>query len=366
MREAFEANFAERGEVGGSVAVVLDGELAVDLWAGWADEAQTRPWERDTIALTHSVTKGFVATCLHLLELRGELNWDALVTDYWPEFASAVEDGEARSLKASTTVRQLVSHQAGLCVIDEELPAGAGLDWETMVDALERQAPIWKPGTAHGYHAVTWGYLVGEIMRRIDGRTPGTFLRQEITEPWSLDFHLGFGPELDDRVADMIAPPPPPEDAPAPPETPLRARAFGAVQPRPGQTLREARAAEQPSGGGHGNARALARLYGGLARGGELEEVRLFPPTAISAMSEVQADGIGEVLGTRRRFGLGYWLHDPDLQPWRSLESFGHVGVGGQRSFAEPPHRLGFGYVANRLGARPRAEALERALYECL
>ena len=366
VREAFVANFAERGEIGASVAVMIDGEMAVDLWAGWADEAETRPWERDTIALTHSVTKGFVATCLHLLHLRGELDWDALVTDYWPEFASAVADEEARALKARTTVRQLVSHQAGLPVIDEELPLGSGLDFDFMVHAIERQPPIWEPGTKHGYHAGTWGFLSGELIRRIDGRTPGTFLREEICEPWSLDFHLGFGPELDERVAEMLPPPPPPPDAPAPTDSPLRARAFGLTPPKPDQTLREARAAEQPSGNGHGNARALARLYGGLAADGELDGIRLFPPEAIPAMSEVQADGIGEVIGTRRRFGLGYWLHDPNMQPRRSLESFGHVGVGGQRSVADPAHRLGFGYVANRLGAFPRADALESAVYESL
>jgi CubicO group peptidase (beta-lactamase class C family) len=366
VREAFDANFAERGEVGGSVALLIDGEAVVDLWAGWADEARTRRWERDTIALTHSVTKGFVATCLHLLHLRGQLDWDKLVTDYWPEFASAVEDASARELKARTTVRQLVSHQAGLPVIDEELPPGAGLDWELMIHAIERQPPIWEPGTKHGYHAGTWGYMTGELIRRIDGRTPGTFLREEICEPWDLDFHLGFGPELDERVADMLPPPPPTEDAPSPVETPLRARAFGLSQPKPDQTPREARAAEQPSGNGHGNARALARLYGGLAAGGELDGVRLFPPEAIPAMWETQADGIGEVIGTRRRFGLGYWLHDPDLQPSRSMESFGHIGVGGQRGFADPPHRLGFGYAANRLGAHVRAQALEEAVYGCL
>ncbi len=205
VREAFVANFAERGEIGASVAVMIDGEMAVDLWAGWADEAETRPWERDTIALTHSVTKGFVATCLHLLHLRGELDWDALVTDYWPEFASAVADEEARALKARTTVRQLVSHQAGLPVIDEELPLGSGLDFDFMVHAIERQPPIWEPGTKHGYHAGTWGFLSGELIRRIDGRTPGTFLREEICEPWSLDFHLGFGPELDASRRDVAA-----------------------------------------------------------------------------------------------------------------------------------------------------------------
>ena len=172
VRDEFERNFAERDELGASVAVVVDGETKVDLWAGWADAERTKPWERDTIVVVHSVTKALVSMCVHMLVERGLLEWDAPVVRYWPEFGQA---GKER-----ITFRQLIGHQAGLPVIDVPLGPTATLEWETMVHALEVQAPVWEPGAKHGYHASTWGWLVGEVIRRVTGRSPGTVLREEL------------------------------------------------------------------------------------------------------------------------------------------------------------------------------------------
>jgi CubicO group peptidase (beta-lactamase class C family) len=163
VRDAFEKNFRDHGEVGAAFALALDGEIVVDLWAGWADRGRTRPWTRDTLVNVYSTTKGMTALCAHILADRGELDLDAPVTEYWPEFGQAG--------KSAIPVRQLLTHQAGLPVIDENLPPGAALDWERMVEALERQAPVWEPGSKQGYHAVTFGWLVGEVVRRRLART---------------------------------------------------------------------------------------------------------------------------------------------------------------------------------------------------
>lgn len=360
VREEFARGFAERDELGASVAVVLDGELVVDLWGGWADAARTRPWERDTIVVVHSVTKGMVSMCAHMLAARGLLDFDARVVEYWPEFGKAG--------KEPITVRQVISHQAGLPVIDAPLPPSARYDWQVMTRALEEQPPIWEPGTKHGYHTGTWGHLVGEVIRRITGRSPGTVLREELCGPWGLDFHLGFGPELDPRVADLVPPSPgtqPPVEAPP---SPLRQRAFGVAVPQPGERLdiRASRAAESPSGGGHGSARAIALAFGGMARGGELNGVRLIPEERIPLMYEEQVAGMDEVLGMPSRYSLGFWLTSGDLARHRGPRAFNHPGVGGAIGLADPDLKLGFGYAMNRTGAAPRRLAIERAVYAAL
>ena len=358
VREQFVRNFTERDELGASVAVVMDGRTVVELWAGWRDEAHTIPWQRDTLVVVHSVTKGLVSMTAHMLAARGKLDFDAKVADYWPEFA---QNG-----KGAITVRQAISHQAGIPVLDTPLTAQDMLDWRTMVRAVEAQAPVWPPGTRHGYHAATWGWIIGELIRRVDGRTPGTVLREELARPWGLDFHLGFGPELDHRVSELAAPPPPPPDAPSVPTTPLRERAFGMGIARPGDRRdpRAARAAEQPAGGGHGTALAIARAFGGMARGGELDGVQLLSAGRIPPMWEEQAAGMDEVLGTPSRYGLGFWLKTGELSAHRGERSFAHPGVGGAFGLADPDLKLGFGYAMNRTGAAPRRLALERAVYE--
>ena len=201
VKDAFAQNFDLHGEVGASVAVMVDGRMVVDLWAGHADGARTRPWERDTIVNVYSTTKGMVAACAHRLIEKGLLNLDAPVAKYWPEFA---QKGKER-----LPVRYLLSHKAGLPAIREPLPAGTLYDWNAMAAALAAEEPWWEPGAKHGYHAVTFGFLVGEVVRRVSGKSVGTYFRDEIGAPLSLDFHIGLAAENDARTAEMLAAPPP-------------------------------------------------------------------------------------------------------------------------------------------------------------
>ena len=266
MREAFAQNFAEAGEAGIAVAVALDGELVVDLLAGRADRAGTRPWERDTIVCVYSTTKGIVALAAHMLAERGLLDLDAPVATVWPEFAQA---GKER-----LPLRLLLTHEAGLPVIDEELPVGADLDWELMPEALARQAPVWPPGEWQGYHTATSGWLVGESVRRAGGRTVGEFVREEIAEALGVEFLIGFGPEEDGRVADLLrakAPAGAVSSALAAAMTDpssLTVRSFNLAPrgPDKGPNSRAFRASEQPSANGHTNARALATIRAGGGR----------------------------------------------------------------------------------------------------
>src|SRR2546426_10908907 len=205
VRETFAANFAAGREVGASFAATVEGEPVVDLWAGYADAATTRAWERDTIVNLFSTTKAMTALCAHILVDRGQLDLDAPVARYWPEFAQA---GKER-----ITTRHLLTHSAGLAALRRPLPTEALYDWTRMVEALAAETPWWEPGSAHGYHALTYGYLVGEVVRRISGKTLGTFLRDEVTAPLGADFHIGLAPSEDARVAEML--PPSPEETPA-------------------------------------------------------------------------------------------------------------------------------------------------------
>ena len=200
VKDAFAQNFDLHGEVGASVAAMVDGRVVVDLWAGYADGARTRPWERDTIVNVYSTTKGMVAACAHRLVEKGLLDLDAPVARYWPEFAQM---GKER-----LPVRYLLSHKAGLPAIREPLPVGTLYDWNAMAAALAGEEPWWEPGAKHGYHAVTFGFLVGEVVRRVSGKSVGAYFRDEIAAPLSLDFHIGLGAEHDTRTAELLAAPP--------------------------------------------------------------------------------------------------------------------------------------------------------------
>ena len=202
VEDVFRENFDRFGEVGASMAVLVDGDPVVDLWGGHMDPARTKAWERDTIVNVWSTTKGIVATCMHRLVDQGLLDLDAPVANYWPEFAQAG--------KETLSVRYLLSHQVGLPAIRELLPVGSAFKWDVMTDALAGQEPWWEPGTKHGYHAFTYGWLLGEVLRRITGETLGTYFRDQIAEPLSLDFHIGLGPEHDARTAEIIPPEMPP------------------------------------------------------------------------------------------------------------------------------------------------------------
>jgi len=366
VREAFAAGFRERDEIGAAVAVTVDGEPVVDLWAGHADPARTRPWTRDTLVHVYSVTKGMTALCAHRLLERGALDLDAPVARYWPEFAQRG--------KGAISVRWLLSHRAGLPALRAPLPPAALYDWAAMCAALAAAEPCVPPGQL-SYHPMTFGWLVGELVRRVDGRSLGRFFREEIAEPLGVDFHIGLGPAEEKRAADITQVEPPPElveafGAASSGDAPLLVLAY--VNP-PGtgdHNGPQHRRAEIPAINGHGNALALARVYGALARGGELDGVRLLSEAAVEQARTRQAEDMDALHGVWIRMALGYWLTQPgrpgyDFSP--NEGAFGHPGAGGSLGFADPKTRLGFGYVTNRMGRSieidPRAQALIDAVY---
>lgn len=353
LRDAFLENFAARGEIGASVAVTVDGVPVVDLWGGYRDAARSRPWERDTIVTTNSVTKEVTALALHLLADRGRIDLDAPVADYWPEFA---QNG-----KATLPVRYVLDHRAGLPVLDSAWP-GMAYDWKAMIDALAAQAPLWEPGTTPCYHAATQGYLMGEIIRRVSGKMPGAFIREEISGPLGLDWHLGLTPEEEARCADFIANTDHTGWSTEHTDSAVRfERAWRIFPEDENYNSPQWRRLQVPSSGGHGNARALARLCGALARGGEVDGVRLISEAALRNAIEPQWEG-PERVGRTLRLGLGLLLNCKGTPMGPNPGAFGMFGAGGQVAIADPVSRIGFAYTMNRMdpasGFGPRASAL--------
>ena len=359
VRDAFAANWTDLGEVGASLCVIVGGKTVIDLWGGHADAAASRSWERDTIANVYSSTKGIAAAAAAMLVDRGELDAERLVVDYWPEFGQAG--------KSEIKVRHLLTHEAGLAGVDEELPDGAVLDWDYMIGVLERQAPMWTPGEGMGYHAISYGWLVGEVIRRIDGRTCGEFVRDEIAGPLGVDFFIGLPESEDSRTADLL---------PAPGAGPigvsaqdtLAARALGLAAPRLAGTVnsREWRAAELPAANGHGNGRSMATIYSALSQGGgdllSKDAIEACGPTEHAAREDM-------VLGFLVRRSLGFILSTAGGRyEWGpNPRTFGHSGAGGSIGFADPDAEVGFGYVMNQmsagLGADPRWKPMIDAVY---
>jgi CubicO group peptidase (beta-lactamase class C family) len=373
VREAFEHNLRARNECGAAVSIVHDGEPVVDLWAGWADQARTQPWQEDTIVNVYSCTKGMAALCLQRLVSEGKVDLDAPVARYWPEFGQA---GKER-----LPVRWLLSHRAGLAAVRDLLPNEALYDFDAMTAALAAERPWWEPGSAHGYHAVTFGWLVGEVVRRVTGKSVGTYFRESVAGPLAADFHIGLDDAHHDRVAEMSAIPMPEPDHEAPqlaavimqdPEG-LAARAF--MNPPSmafGVNNPAWRSAEIPGANGTANARAMARIYGALARGGRQDGVDVLDRSGVRRCAEENAHGRDLVLQVDTRFGLGFMLPQsaPETHVGRGEHAFGHPGAGGHVGFADPDEKLGFGYVINRMGPHilldPRAVALIDAAYECV
>jgi CubicO group peptidase (beta-lactamase class C family) len=369
VREVFAESFRSQDEVGAAVAVAVDGALVVDLWGGHLDFARTRPWQRDTLVNVYSTTKGVTALAAHRLVDEGRLDLDAPVAKYWPEFAQAG--------KGEIPVRWLLSHRAGLPAVRKPLPNEALYDWGAMTEALAAETPWWTPGTAHGYHALTFGWLVGEVVRRIAGRSLGAFVRDAFAGPLGLDLHVGLAEREHARVADILQPSPPDPNgeaaqmfarALAEPEG-MTARAF--LNPPSmalGPNVPAWRSAEIPGANGHATARALATLYGRAALG----DGAVISREAISRCRTEQAHGADLVLGIPTRVGLGFMLRQESHAGGRCLApgAFGHPGAGGSLAFADPEARLGFGYVMNRMGPRilldDRAIALVDAVNACL
>ncbi len=358
IREIFENSFANGEELGAAIAFTLDGETVVDLWGGHRDQAQTQPWTRDTLVNVYSTTKGMTALCAHQLVERGLLDLDAPVAKYWPEFA--------QKDKGEIPVRWLLSHQAGLPAIRKLMTQDALYDWNTMATALAEQEPWWVPGTKHGYHALTFGHLVGEVIRRVSGKSVGTFFRDNVAGPLGADFHIGLAAEHDARTSDLfgsLAPPSPDKGGPVIPGplgqfmrdmTDPTTMAGAAFNNPPGRNdrvnTREWRAAEIPAANGHGTAGSLATIYGALARGGELDGVRLLQPASIELARTEQVFGPDAVLGgLPMRFGLGFMLRQDFMPISPNANAFGHPGAGGSIGMADPDAKVGFGYVTNKM-----------------
>ena len=370
VRKVFEQGFERGEELGASVCVTLEGEPVVDLYAGFADAARTRPWERDSLVNVYSTTKGMTALCALRLVEEGRLDLDAPVSRYWPEFAA--------SGKAELPVRYLLSHRAGLPAVAKPLAPGSLFDWEAMTAALAEQAPWWTPGEQHGYHAITFGFLVGELVRRITGRSLGSYFDEEIARPLGLDFYIGLPEAFEPRVAELVQGPVHEGDGPNLMELifedleSMTSRAF--MNPPLDPTAansREWRAAEIPAANGHGTAAALARVYAALAMGGDLEGVHVLSPELIEQARTEQSLGPDAVLMLVSRFGLGFGMPTVEEPTGPNSEVFGHAGMGGSYGQADPENRMGFGYTMNlmHMGAwlvDPRPRALLRAVYEAL
>jgi len=375
VREEFRRNFDERGETGASVCVTVDGETVVDLWGGTADPATGRRWERDTIGVVWSCTKGAVALCAHVLVSRGVLALDEPVCSYWPEFA--------KNGKAAITVRMLLAHQAGLAAFREPIAPDGYRDWELIVDRLAQQEPLWEPGTRHGYHALTFGHLVGEVVRRVSGRSIGAFFRDEVAAPRALDFWIGLPAEHSARVAPTIPAALPGPGAPIPSfyrvamTEPVSMGALVLMHSgdvfAPGWIdAPESQQAELPAFGGIANARALAGMYKTLAVGGDglVDAEQLSVMGAVCSATSVDATML---VPTRWSSGFVKSVDNSALGPGDrdgvvlSDAAFGHVGMGGSLGFVDPAVRMSFGYTMNRqglsVGLDARGQSLVDAVY---
>lgn len=366
VKNAFVRNFKSDLEVGASFAATINGKFVIDMWAGHADAAKTSPWEQDTIVNVYSTTKVMTVLCTLMLVDRGLLDLDAPVAKYWPEFAQAG--------KEKLPVRYLFSHTAGLPGFDEKIPVEALYDWDRIINLLAAQKPWWKPGTKSGYHAITHGYLLGELIRRITGKTVGTFFREEVANPLNADFHIGLPEELDSHVGELI----PPEM----PDLEKVAEQFNFDVTMAIKTLsnppltaelsrtRAWRGAEIPAANGHGNARSVARIISALACGGEVDNVRLLSLETIEKSIEEQSYGPDLVLILPIRFGLGWGLTSKDMPIGPNPRTFYWGGWGGSLAVVDLDAKLSFSYVMNKMNSNLtgdiRTVRLVRALYKAL
>lgn len=361
IRTAFEANLASGEDVGASFCATLEGETVADLWGGWADEARTRPWERDTIVNVYSTTKTMTALTALLLADRGVLDFDAPVARYWPEFAA---NGKER-----IKVRHVMSHAAGLSGWKEPIRREDIYDWDKVTALLAAQAPFWEPGTACGYHAITQGFLVGEVVRRITGRSLGTVFREEIAEPLGADFHIGLPESEDGRVADLIPPP-----AGASIEDTAASELAKNMATNPGinpldTRTRAWRAAEIPAAGGHGNARSIAEVHALLANGGVAKGKRLMSEAGCRKALELQIEGTDLALGVPARYGMGFGLPSEFL-PMPNPNTLFWGGYGGSLAIIDMDARVSLGYAMNKMGRTTtgdmRATGLATAFWQGL
>nr|AOS95214.1 beta-lactamase class C [uncultured bacterium] len=392
VADTFRANFKKGKDLGAACCVYVDGHVVVDLWGGLADRETSRPWERDTVVAVASTTKGATAMCAHLLVQRGELDLDAPVIRYWPEFGGAG--------KEEVPVRWLLSHQAGLPVVDTPVTFEEACAWDPLIHALEVQKPLWTPGTEHLYHAQTFGFLVGEVVKRIAGRSLGTFFAEEIAGPLGLSAWIGLPEAIEARIARIDASPFPYNSVEhmatdfgalmgletsvavalvktlwGPDSALIKAGSVGGVT---GENMvsRAFRAAEFPGANMFADAHSIARMY--AATVSDVDGIRLLEPNTVATMTALQTSrtrmhGVSPELepATRNMFNmsLGFWRSSPPVMPMLGPASFGHSGSGGSLGAADPEARVSFGYVTNFWPATlidPRAIELASAVRKCL
>ena len=366
VKDAFAANFEHNGDVGASVAVTMHGELVVDLWGGHLDREGTNEWKEDTIINVFSTTKTMSCLSLLVLASRGLVDVDAPVDKYWPEFGAAG--------KGNVLVRHLLSHTAGLPGWEQRIDGTDLYDWDLVTGMLAEQATWWEPGSKSGYHGVSQGNLVGEVVRRVDGRSVGRFLAEEIAAPFGADFHIGLGPEHDHRVAPVIPVPPLVFGTADQQSTPNRdSIPYRAANPR---LVAEQsweipwRRAEIPAAGGHGNARSVALAQSAVSAGGSANGVDLLSPATIDRIFDVQAAGRDLVLGIGVTFGVGYGLNSPrnPISPNARVCYWG--GWGGSLVVNDVDTGMTMAYVMNRMGegtvGDDRAHTILRACYASL
>ena len=359
VRDAFAANFERHGEHGAACCVYAGGRAVVDIWGG--------TYRPETLQMVMSSTKGVVAVAAHMLAQEGRLDFDAPVTRYWPEFAA---EG-----KGDMPVRWLFSHRAGLAAIDRALTIDDVYAWRPVAEALAAQRPLWEPNTGHGYHVGTYGWLAGEVIRRVTGDSVGAFVAERIGAPLGLDLWIGLPEREEGRVAPIIAPPPPPAGtgpdvfaARMSDPTTLLYRAF-ANPPLPVSVFNERafRAAEVPAANGITNARSLARVYAACI--GDVDGVRLLRPETLAGATSVQSAGEDLVLGYETRYATGFQLSFP-FRPMAGDGSFGHYGMGGSVGFAHPGRGIAFAYVMDQMlpsgGVDPRTKSLVDAVVRAL
>jgi CubicO group peptidase (beta-lactamase class C family) len=373
VMDVFARNFRERGDLGAACSVYVAGQNRVDVWGGIADRRTGRPWTADTSAVVFSCSKGILAICAYLLVQEGRLDLDAPVARYWPEFGQAD--------KESIPVRWLLSHRAGLPALDGDLTRPDVLAWDPVIRAIEVQAPRWTPGTAHSYHSLTYGWLIGEVIRRITGTLPGVFFREKLGDPLRLHTWIGLPASERESVA-WMEPPLPDEDTPA-----VRAIAEHLADPVVVRSLtmggafgfpmeggvvafndRELQAGQIPAANGISTARSLARLYAGCVS--EIGGPRILSRSSVDDAIRVQSYG-RQLFGPPdmgQRWGTGFLLNSPPARPMLCDRSFGHDGAGGQLGFADDEHGVGFAYLSNQMGgiADQRANLLTAAVRSCL
>lgn len=365
VRNTFQQSFDSGFEFGAAIAIELEGEMVIDLWGGKTKKGSEERWKKDTIVNVFSSTKGMAAICFLKLLEEGLVDLDDPVSKYWPEFRQGG--------KGEIPVRFLLCHKSGLCGIKKRLPEGSWTNWELITSSLAEQEPWWEPGTKHGYHALSYGHLVGELVKRISGVSIGEYFKKNIQEPLDLDFWIGLSDDKFNRVTDILKAKTPiidffmpilkriPQMSFYPPYLQILLNFFDTNTPQGSAfsnpkfdiehaNSKEWRNAEIPAANGHGTARALAKIYGVLANGGSRDGVNILKPKTIEIARSVQAEGKDLVLANiQSKFGLGFMLGTEHISMGPGKEAFGHGGAGGSLGFADPENKISLGFVMNQM-----------------